>query len=77
MVQIHQTTVTDGVAQMGEVEGGIEIPAGGVVELRPGGLHIMLMDLTGDLVEGKTIMVTLTFESGATVEIEVPVITPR
>ncbi|MCL4255187.1 MAG: copper chaperone PCu(A)C, partial [Anaerolineae bacterium] len=54
MVQIHQTTVTDGVAQMGELENGLDIPAGGVAELRPGGYHIMLMDLTADLVEGET-----------------------
>lgn len=77
MVQIHETTIVDGVAQMGEVEGGIEIPAGGIAELRPGGYHVMLMDLTGDLVEGKTIMVTLNFESGTTIEVEVPIITPR
>jgi len=77
MVQIHQTTVVDGVAQMGEVEGGVEIPAGGIAELRPGGYHIMLMDLTGDLVEGKTITVTLTFEVAGEVTIEVPIITPR
>lgn len=76
MVQIHQTTVTDGVAQMGELEGGLEIPAGSVVELRPGGYHVMLMDLTGDLVEGKTIPVTLRFASGTEITLEVPIITP-
>lgn len=76
MVQIHQTTVTDGVAQMGELENGLEIPAGGVAELRPGGLHIMLMDLTADLVEGETISVTLIFASGTEIALEVPIITP-
>jgi copper(I)-binding protein len=76
MVQIHQTVVTDGVAQMGEVEGGIEIPAGGIIELKPGDYHIMLMDLKGDIVEGTTIPVTLTFESGTTISLDVPVITP-
>lgn len=76
MVQIHQTTVTDGVAQMGELEGGLEIPAGSVVELRPGGYHVMLMDLTEDLVEGKTITVTLIFASGTEITLEVPIITP-
>jgi copper(I)-binding protein len=76
MVQIHQTTVTDGVAQMGEVEGGIEIPAGGVIELKPGGYHIMMMELRGDLVEGTTISVILTFESGTEITLDVPVITP-
>lgn len=77
MVQIHQTTVVDGVAQMGEVEGGVEIPAGGIAELRPGGYHIMLMNLTGDLVEGTVVTVTLTFEVAGEVTVQVPVITPR
>lgn len=76
MAQIHQTTITDGVAQMGEVEGGVEIPAGNVVELQPGGYHIMLMDLRGDLVEGTTLSVTLTFESGTEITLDVPVISP-
>ncbi len=76
MVQIHQTTVTDGVAQMGEIEGGLQIPAGTVAELRPGGYHIMLMELTADLVEGETIPVTLIFASGTEITLEVPIITP-
>lgn len=76
MVQIHQTTVTDGVAQMGELENGLEIPAGTVAELRPGGYHVMLMDLTADLIEGKTITVTLIFASGTEITLEVPIITP-
>lgn len=76
MVQIHQTTVTDGVAQMGELENGLDIPAGGVAELRPGGYHIMLMDLTADLVEGETVSVTLIFASGTEITLDVPIITP-
>ena len=76
MVQIHQTTVTDGVAQMGELENGLEIPAGSVAELRPGGYHVMLMDLTADLVEGETITITLIFASGTEITLEVPIITP-
>ncbi|MDX2076147.1 MAG: copper chaperone PCu(A)C [bacterium] len=76
MAQIHQTVVTDGIAQMGEVEGGIEIAAGGIIELKPGDYHVMLMDLKGDIVEGTSIPVTLTFESGTTITLDVPVITP-
>lgn len=76
IVQIHQTTVTDGVAQMGELENGLDIPAGTVAELRPGGYHVMLMELTADLVEGETITVTLIFASGTEITLEVPIITP-
>jgi copper(I)-binding protein len=62
MVEIHETTVVDNVARMGEVEGGIVIPAGESAELRPGGFHIMLMELARDLSPGEAIALTLTFE---------------
>lgn len=75
-VEIHETTITDGVAQMGELEGGLEIPANSVVELRPGGYHVMLLDLTEDLVEGKTVTVTLIFASGTEITLEVPIMMP-
>lgn len=51
----------------------IEIPAGETVKLEPGGYHIMLMGLAGELTEGSKITITLTFaEAGEkTVEAEV------
>jgi len=42
----------------------IEIPADGQVELKPGGYHIMLIDLQRELQVGDTVEVTLTFERG-------------
>lgn len=62
MAQIHQTTITDNVARMSEVEGGIEIAAGETAVLQPGSFHIMLMSLTQDLVPGSAIALDLTFE---------------
>ncbi len=51
----------------------IEIPAGGQVELKPGGYHIMLMKLAAPLETGSTIKVTLTFDKAApqTLDVEV------
>lgn len=40
----------------------IELPAGEMVELKPGGYHIMLIDLVKPLEVGDTIELTLTFE---------------
>lgn len=40
----------------------IEVPAGEVVELKPGGYHVMVMDLMKPLVPGDTVEVTVTFE---------------
>lgn len=51
----------------------IELPAGQAVALEPGGYHIMLLELVAPLELGSTIEVTLTFESGATQTLQVPV----
>ncbi|MFO1038245.1 MAG: copper chaperone PCu(A)C [Geminicoccaceae bacterium] len=73
MVGLHATTVdSSGVAQMREVEG-IEVPAGGSVELAPGGLHVMLMGLKQPLAAGGTLPLTLVFEHAGSVTLDVPV----
>ena len=72
MVEIHETTMENDVMQMRPVEG-IEIPANGSVELRTGGLHLMLLGLEAPLAEGQVVNLTLTFESGATLAVEAPV----
>jgi uncharacterized protein YcnI/copper(I)-binding protein len=72
-VEIHSMEMKDGVMIMRPVEGGLEIPAGGTVELKPGGLHLMFMAVSAPFAEGGTVPVTLEFEKAGTVEIELPV----
>jgi copper(I)-binding protein len=67
--QIHTMTVDGGVMKMRPVEGGLEIPAGGTVVLKPAGLHVMLVDLKHPLEPGKMVEVTLKFEKAGTVEV--------
>ncbi|GAB4552386.1 MAG: hypothetical protein OHK0023_20350 [Anaerolineae bacterium] len=76
LVEIHETVIQNDIAQMQALPNGIEVPALGSVELKPGGYHIMLMDLKEDLVVGQTISIKLTFESGVTIELNVPVLMP-
>lgn len=59
-VEIHETSLEDGSMSMRPV-GGVEIPAGGTVVLEPGGLHLMLVDVTTALEEGDPVTLTLTF----------------
>jgi copper(I)-binding protein len=47
----------------------LEIPAGGTVQLAPGGYHIMLIGLTKDLNVGGTVQVTLKFEKAGDVTV--------
>lgn len=51
----------------------IEVPAGGKVELKPGGLHIMLINLKKPLREGDTVELTLRFEKSGEIKIQAPV----
>ena len=77
MATLHESTVdADGVAKMMHLENGIEIPAGDTVVLEPGGLHIMLMGLTGTLTEGDMVKATLVFEHAGKVEVEFQVDPP-
>jgi copper(I)-binding protein len=65
MVEIHE--VVDG--QMQEIPGGLVIAAGETSELVPGGNHVMLMDLTTELLVGEDVTVTLTFEDGSSLDV--------
>lgn len=72
-VELHTVVDQNGVMQMRPVEGGIQIPANGKVELKPGGYHVMLIGLTKDLQAGDSVDLTLQFEKAgkATVKAQV------
>ena len=75
MTQVHETTTAaDGSMGMQEIAS-IPMTAGTPLALVSGGFHIMLMKLAKPLETGTSIAVTLTFESGATTIIDVPVLT--
>jgi len=69
IVQIHRHTMVDGVVRMRPVDG-VDIPAKGEAVLKPGGLHIMLINLKAPLLEETVIPLTLKFEKAGTVAIE-------
>lgn len=75
-IEIHETKMEGDMMRMQPVEGGIEVPAGGQVELKPGGYHVMLIGLTRDLNAGEKFPVTLKFASGATLKVEAEVREP-
>lgn len=62
----------DGVVRMTSVEGGLDLPTDGTIDLAPGGFHVMLMGLDGRPADGGTVPLTLEFESGPLV-IDLPV----
>lgn len=70
MVEIHEVTAE---GQMQKIEGGLPIPAGETVALRPGENHVMLMGLTTPLAVGEEVTVTLKFKDGSTLKVTGPV----
>jgi len=63
-VEVHEMVMENHVMKMREVPG-VSLPAGQTVELKPGGYHIMLIDLHGQVKEGDQVPLTLTFEDAA------------
>jgi periplasmic copper chaperone A len=71
--EVHEMTMQNGIMHMAPVAGGLAIEPGKTVELKPGGFHVMFLDLKGVLKEGQTIGVTLTFEKAGSVTVPFPV----
>jgi len=63
VTQVHQMSMKGGVMRMSEVEGGLALPAGETVTLKPGGYHIMLMDLKQPVQAGDAVDLTLTLRA--------------
>ena len=66
---LHETKEVDGVVKMLPVEA-LEIPVNGMAEMKPGGLHIMLMGLKAPLKLGETLKLQLTFEQAGVIDVE-------
>lgn len=61
IVELHEMSMENNVMRMRAVDG-IELPAGQPVELKSGGLHVMLIDLVDQVKEGTQVPITLVVE---------------
>lgn len=68
--EVHEMAMNNGVMTMRPVQGGLEIKPGQKVELKPGGYHVMFLDLKQPLEKGARVKGTLVFEKAGSVEIE-------
>lgn len=78
VVEIHEMAMEKDVMKMRQIPG-LDLAAGRTVELKPGGYHVMLMDLKQQLKGGDSVPITLVFEDDAkkrfTQEVKAPVTT--
>lgn len=78
VAEIHEMKMDGDVMRMRPLPKGLELPAGKAVQLKPGGYHLMLMDLKLPLQKDTTIPITLTLRDSkgvqSTQELRVPVL---
>ena len=71
-VEVHESKLVDDVMRMEKLDG-LEMPPNSSAELKPGGVHLMLMGLTRSLEEGDELELTLFFEQSGDLVLAVPV----
>jgi periplasmic copper chaperone A len=62
VAEIHEMSMADNMMRMRPLTAGLDLPAGKTVELKPGGYHLMLMDLKQAIKEGDEVPLTLVLE---------------
>ncbi|MCV3764266.1 DUF1775 domain-containing protein [Rhizobium sp. TRM95796] len=72
-VELHTMSMEGDVMKMRRLPDGIPVPAGQTVELKPGGLHMMLMGPKHPFEKGDIVSMTLVFEKAGKVEFKLPV----
>lgn len=73
--ELHISQEDNGVMTMRPVDG-VDVPAGGTVELKPGSYHIMLVDINRDLTPGDVLKLSLKFQNAGTIEVQAEVRAP-
>ncbi len=71
-VDLHSSHMQQGMAHM-QREARLLVPAGGQLDMKPGGIHLMLQDLKHPLKEGDRVPVQLVFEKAGTLTLSLPV----
>jgi copper(I)-binding protein len=72
-VEVHEMATKDGVMTMRPLDKGLTIEPGKSVKLAPGGYHLMMFDLKGQLKQGDKVPVTLEFEKAGKVKLSLDV----
>src|SRR3954467_3191842 len=71
-VETHVTIREGDISRMREVKG-YEVPARGALELKPGGAHLMLVNIKAPLKDGMTVPLTLRFEKAGEIKTQLEV----
>jgi copper(I)-binding protein len=72
-VEMHQSSMADGVMSMRRQDDGVVVPAGGQLVFAPGGYHLMLLGLKSSQAAGQKVSVTLVFGDGRKIPVQLAV----
>lgn len=75
VTELHTHLNEGGVMKMRPVPA-IDIKAKGEAVLKPGGLHVMLIDLKAPMKEGDVVPITLSFDDGSSKQVDAKVVRP-
>ena len=75
VTELHTHLNEGGVMKMRPVPA-IEVKAKGEAVLKPGGLHVMLIDLKAPMKEGDVVPITLGFDDGSSKQVDAKVVRP-
>ena len=75
VVEVHEMKMEGDIMKMRAIPA-LDLPAGKTVELKPGGYHVMLMDLKAPLAKGSNVPVALVFQGGKGAETPLPLQLP-
>lgn len=71
VLQLHEVVMANDAMVMQQKAGGFVIPAGGMLELKPGGNHVMFMDVRGPVTAGSTVPLILVTADGGLLKVTV------
>jgi len=74
-VEMHETSIVDGMARMRPLSA-IDIPPGATVKIQPGGIHLMLVGLKTPLERGKTAPLVLEFRDAGRITVQLGIEAP-
>ncbi|MGD9881022.1 MAG: copper chaperone PCu(A)C [Reyranella sp.] len=72
-VELHEMSMEGSIMRMRELPKGVELPPGATVTLKPGGLHLMFMDLKAPFAKDTKVPATLVFEKAGSIPVELTV----
>ena len=75
VTEVHEMKMEGDIMKMRAIPA-LDLPAGKTVELKPGGYHVMLMDLKAPLAKGSNVPVTLVFQDAKGAETQLPLQLP-